>query len=112
MSPQSSLPERMWRNAFFYLSALMAALALVDFDAGRFAHGLGDAGIACLMLSLRSRFPLVRVLVGADARAQSRADMLRRMQELRRAHRWADLVSAAGWLLLFASLVLRTTGID
>ena len=43
--------ERLWRGGFFYVSAAMGAMAMVDFDAGRFAHGLGDAGIACLMLS-------------------------------------------------------------
>jgi hypothetical protein len=104
----------MWRNGFYGLSALMAALALVDFDAGRFAHGLGDAGVACLMLSLMSQFPFVRAVVEAgtrDAPDRSREVLLREAERLRTAHPWAERLSQAGWLLLLASLALRLTGL-
>ncbi len=37
--------ERLWRNVFFGLSALMAASALVDLEAGRLAGAAGDAGV-------------------------------------------------------------------
>ncbi len=110
--PKESTHERTWRNVFFYFSALMGALALVDFDAGRFAHGLGDAGVACLMLSLMTQFPFVRAIVRADPGAKSREDLLREVEKMRSAHPWADRLSAAGWLLLLASLILRAAGIS
>lgn len=103
--------ELTWRRVFFYLSAVMAALALVDFDAGRLAHGLGDAGVACLMLSLMDQFPFVRAMVRAGPGAKSREDLLREMEKLRAAQPWVDRVAAAGWLLLLMSLVLRAAGI-
>jgi hypothetical protein len=109
--PQESVHERTWRNGFFYFSAMMGALALVDFDAGRLAHGMGDAGVACLMLSLMTQFPFVQAIVRADSRAKSRDELLREVEKLRSAHPWADRVSAAGWLLLLASLILRAAGV-
>ncbi len=110
--PQESVHERTWRNVFFYLSAMMGALALVDFDAGRLAHGMGDAGVACLMLSLMTQFPFLQAIARADSRAKSRDELLREVERLRSAHPWADRVSAAGWLLLFVSLILRAAGMD
>jgi hypothetical protein len=91
----------------------MGALALVDFDAGRFAHGLGDAGVACLMLSLMTRFPFVRAMVEAgarDTREQSREALMREAERLRSASPWAERLSHAGWMLLLASLALRLFG--
>lgn len=105
--------ERAWRNAFFLFSALMAALALVDFDAGRFAHGLGDMGVACLMLSLMGQFPFVRAMVDAGSRessAKTRDELLREAERLRVANPWAERLSHAGWMLLLASFALRLLG--
>ncbi len=109
-SPQSP-QERTWRRVFFYLSAVMGALATVDFDAGRLVHGLGDAGVACLLLSLMAQFPFVQAIVRADAHARSREELQREMEKLRAAQPWADRVSAAGWTLLLASLILRAAGV-
>jgi AmiR/NasT family two-component response regulator len=103
--------ERTWRNVFFYLSAVMGALALVDFDAGRFVHGLGDAGVACLMVSLMTQFPFVQAIVRAESRTKSRDELLREVEKLRSAHPWAERLSAAGWLLLLTSLILRAVGV-
>jgi len=105
--------ERLWRNAFFAFSALMAGLAMVDFEAGRFAQGLGDVGVACLMLSLLGQFPFLRAMVAAgvrDAPAKAREDLLREAERLRLANPWAARLSHAGWMLLLASLALRLTG--
>jgi hypothetical protein len=105
--------ERAWRNAFFLFSALMAALAMVDFDAGRFAHGLGDVGVACLMLSLMGQFPFVRTMVDAGSRespAKTRDELLREAERLRLANPWAERLSHAGWMLLLASFALRLLG--
>lgn len=88
----------------------MGALALVDFDAGRFAHGLGDLGVACLMLSLMNQFPFIQVLVQSDLHAKPREELLREMEKLRASQPWVDRVAAAGWLLLVASLILRAAG--
>lgn len=105
--------ERAWRNAFFLFSALMAALALVDFEAGRFAHGLGDVGVVCLMLSLMGQFSFVRAMVSAGSReapAKSRDELLREAERLRLANPWAERLSHAGWMLLLASFALRLLG--
>jgi hypothetical protein len=107
--------EAIWRNGFFASSALMGALALVDFDAGRLAHGLGDAGVACLMLSLMTQFPFVRAVVEAGsrgARPQSRDALMRKAERLRAANPWAERLSHAGWMLLLASLALRLIGVQ
>jgi hypothetical protein len=109
--PDAVTHERAWRNVFFYLSAVMGALALVDLDAGRYAHGMGDAGVACLMLSLMTQFPFVQAMVRADSRAKSRDELLREAEKLRDAHPWTERVSAAGWLLLLTSLLLRAAGV-
>lgn len=111
-APPAGQGETLWRNVFFYLSAVMTAFALVDLDAGRLAHALGDAGIACLMLSLMTQFPFVRAIVAASKHAKPREDVLREVQRLREANPWADRLSLAGWTLLAASLVLRAIGVD
>jgi hypothetical protein len=117
-SPSAPRPpspgEALWRNVFFYLSALMAALAMVDLDAGRVAHAMGDGGVACLMLSLLNQFPFVRAMVSSgvrDGSPKSRGDLLREAERLRAAHPWSDRLGAAGWMLMLASLVLRAFGV-
>jgi hypothetical protein len=105
--------EILWRSAFYGLSALMAALALTDFDAGRFAHGLGDAGVACLMLSLMTQFPFVRAMVEAGSQepsARAREALLREAERLRAASPWPERLSRAGWMLLLSSFALRLIG--
>jgi hypothetical protein len=107
-----SAGERVWRNALFVLSASMAALALVDLDAGRMAGALGDAGVACLMLSLLPQFRLVRAIVAASERPRPREELLRDIERVRTRDPWADHAGAAGWMLLAASLVLRVLGFE
>jgi hypothetical protein len=110
--------ERIWRNTFFVLSASLAGLALVQFDAGRLAHGLGDLGASILMVSLIAQYPFVRAVIRASAeddgtpeRAKRRQeDLLKQAAELKAAHPWADVAGRAGWILLGISLVLRFTG--
>ncbi|GAB4478182.1 MAG: hypothetical protein OHK0044_24940 [Burkholderiaceae bacterium] len=102
----------MWRHVFFYLSAAMAASALVDLEAGRLAHGLGDAGIACLMLSLMTQFRFVRAIVAASKQPPPRTEELLREAQLKVANRGSDRLGLAGWTLLAASLVLRALGVD
>lgn len=105
--------ERAWSNSFFVFSALMTALALVDFEAGRFAHGLGDVGVACLMLSLMGQFPFMRAMVKAGSReapAKSREELVREVERLRLANPWAARLSHAGWMLLLTSFALRLLG--
>lgn len=107
--------EAVWRNGFYAASAMMAALALVDFEAGRWAHGLGDAGVSSLMLSLMTQFPFVQAMVRAGAReapAQSRDALLREAERLRAQNPWAERLSHAGWILLLASLGLRVLGVQ
>lgn len=106
--------EVLWRSTFYGLSALMAAMALTDFDAGRFAHGLGDAGVTCLMLSLMTQFPFVRAMIEVGARepsAKAREELLREAERLRAASPWPERLSRAGWMLLLTSFVLRLAGI-
>lgn len=111
-APSASQGENLWRNSFFYLSALMAAFALVDFDAGRLAHGLGNGGIACLMLSLMTQFPFLRAIVAASKEAKPRDELLREVQRLKEGNPWGERLGFAGWTLLAASLVLRAIGVD
>ncbi|MFN3566164.1 MAG: hypothetical protein ACK4V1_09320 [Burkholderiaceae bacterium] len=111
-APPGSQGENLWRNGFFYLSALMAAFALVDFDAGRLAHALGNAGIACLMLSLMTQFPFLRAIVAASKQAKPRDELLREVRRLKDANPWSERLGLAGWTLLAASLVLRAIGVD
>lgn len=111
--------EQIWRNSFFLLSAVMGALALVDFDAGRFSHGLGDLGAAVLTLSLTVQFPFVRAIIKASAaQTTSQAETQKRREQLlaqaaklRAENPWADHAGRAGWALLAISLVLRVVGV-
>lgn len=110
--------ERIWRNTFFALSASLGGFALVQFDAGRLANGLGDLGASVLMLSLISQFPFVRAVIRASADNDGSPERARRRQEelmkqaaqLKAAHPWADVAGRAGWILLGISLVLRFSG--
>lgn len=111
--------ERVWRNVFYSLSAVLAGLALVQFDAGRYAQGLGDLGASVLMLSLMSQFPFVRAVLQASAEGEVSPERMRKRQlelkqqaaQLKAAHPWADVAGRAGWVLLGISLVLRFTGV-
>ena len=112
---QPTQGERVWRNSFFYFSALMGALALVYFSAGRFAQGLGDAGIACLMLSLMTQFPFVRAVLerGSSSASDKSGEALQREAErLRAENPWVERLSNLGWILLLCSLFLRVTGME
>ncbi len=112
--------ERIWRNTFFVLSAVMGGLALVDFDAGRFPHGLGDLGASVLTLSLTVQFPFVRAIVKASGEQSSsqagalkrREQLLQQAAKLRAENPWADRAGRAGWTLLAISLLLRVIGAD
>ena len=113
--PQPSQGEQLWRSTFYGFSALMAAFALVDLDAGRLAHGIGDAGVTCLLLSLMGQFPFVRAIVQAgarDASTDAREKLLRAAEQTRDASPWAERLSQAGWMLLLGSLLLRLAGVD
>lgn len=111
--------ERIWRRAFFFISAAMAALALVDFDAGRFSHCLGDLGVAILTLSLTVQFPFVRAILKASSTSTStpsealkvREQLLQQAAKLRAENPWADHAGRAGWTLLGISLLLRVVGV-
>jgi hypothetical protein len=103
--------ERFWRKVFFVLSAAMAAFALVDLGSGRFANGLGDVGVACLMISLIPQFPFVRAIVAGNARLHSERELLQDLERVRTQSPWAETVSAIGWLMLGASLLLRALGV-
>ena len=108
----------MWRNSFFLLSAVLGGMALLQFDAGQFAHGLGDLGASVLMLSLMSQFPFLRAVVRASAEEGASPERIRRRREellqqaaqLKAAHPWSDAAGRAGWVLLGVSLVLRVVG--
>jgi hypothetical protein len=110
--------ERVWRNTFFVLSSALAGLALVQFDAGRLANGLGDLGASVLMLSLIAQFPFIRAVIRASADSQGSPQQSKRRQEellqqaaqLKAAHPWSDRAGRAGWVLLGVSLVLRFAG--
>lgn len=107
-----STGEVVWRNTFFYFSAFMGALALVDFDAGRIAHGMGDAGVASLLLSLLPQFAFVRAVVGGGGAEQDRARLLAAAERFRTDNPWSDRFSRAGWMLLLSSFVLRVLGVS
>jgi hypothetical protein len=109
--PVQTPGELLWRRVFFVMSAVMGALALVDLEAGRTAHALGDVGVTCLMLSLMSQFPFVRAMVTASQSDKPREELLRDVERLRAANPWAERLSSTGWLLLLASLMLRAFGL-
>jgi hypothetical protein len=116
--PAPTAGERLWRNFFFILSAVLAGMALLQFDAGQFAHGLGDLGASVLMLSLMSQFPFLRAIVRASAEDGASPERIRRRREellqqaaqLKAAHPWSDVAGRTGWVLLGISLVLRVAG--
>jgi pyridoxal/pyridoxine/pyridoxamine kinase len=117
-APEPTAGERVWRNTFFVLSSTLAGLALVQFDAGRIANGLGDLGASVLMLSLISQFPFIRAVIRASADSEGSQEQSKRRQEelmqqaaqLKAAHPWSDMAGRAGWVLLGVSLVLRLAG--
>ena len=117
--PQVSTGDRLWRNTFFVLSAGLGALALFDFDAGRFAQGVGNLGAAVLTLSLMVRFPFVRALLKVSAeQTTSPSDIEKRRQvlvdqaaKLSAENPWADHAGRAGWTMLAVSLLLRVVGL-
>ena len=110
--------ERVWRITFFFLSAMLAGLALVQFDAGRWAHGLGDLGASVLMLSVMVQFPFLRAIVQASADDEGspertkrrREELMQQAAQLKAANPWSDVAGRAGWILLGLSLVLRVVG--
>lgn len=114
--PAAKTPgEALWRNSFFYFSALMGAFALVDLDGGRLAHALGDLGVASMLLSLMSQFPFVRAVVNGASRngkPQERERLIAEAERFRTEHPWAERFSRAGWTLLLSSLLLRAAGIS
>ena len=99
--------------------ASLGALALFDFDAGRFAHGVGNLGAAVLTLSLMVRFPFVRALLKVSAeQTTSPSDIEKRRQvlvdqaaKLSAENPWADHAGRAGWTMLVVSLLLRIVGL-
>ncbi len=118
--PAPSTAERVWRGTLFVLSAAMAASAFVDFDAGRFAKGLGDLGASILMLSMMVQFPFVQAMVKAsrdtgssspDKLRKQREELVQQADKVRTANPWAEVASRTGWVLLALSLVLRITGV-
>ncbi len=116
--PPPSQGERVWRSTFFFLSAMLAALALVQFEAGRWAHGVGDLGASVLMLSVMVQFPFLRAIVRASADEEGSPERMKRRREelmqqaaqLKAANPWSDVAGRAGWILLGISLVLRIIG--
>jgi hypothetical protein len=111
--------ERLWRSVLFFLSAAMAALALVDFELGRMAKAIGDLGACALLLSLIAQYPFLRTLVEASREPpgspeqvqRQREALLQQAQQMRLANPWADRAGRAGWALLAISLLLRIGGI-
>ena len=98
----------------------MAASALVDFDAGRFGKGIGDLGVAVLMLSMMVQFPFLRAVVKASGEQESaspervrkqREELMKQAERVRASSPWADYAGRAGWALLAISLILRIGGV-
>lgn len=97
---------------------MLAGLALVQFDGGRWAHGLGDLGASVLMLSVMVQFPFLRAIVQASADDEGSPDRMKRRREelmqqaaqLKAANPLSDVAGRAGWILLGLSLVLRIVG--
>jgi len=104
--------ERFWRRFFYFLSAAMAAYAFVQLGLGRFAGALGDIGVTSLMISLIPQFPFVRAIVAGARRQHPEEQLLRDLERVRAQSPWAETASAAGWLLLGASFVLRAFGVS
>jgi hypothetical protein len=106
--------ERIWRTAFFVLSAVMTGFALVNLSSGHYAQAVGDLGASLLMLSLIVQFPFVRAIVqaGEDSsrRPQRRDELLQQAEKLRASNPWAEYSGRVGWVLLGISLILRVGG--
>ena len=115
-SPRAPTPisggESLWRSVFYFLSALMAALAMVDFSSGRLAHGLGDLGVSSLLLSLLTQFAFVQAFIRASERPDGRELLVKEAERLRKAQPWTRRASAWGWALMLLSLGLRLAGAD
>lgn len=104
--------ERTWRSLFYVLSAAMVGYGMVQLGAGRVAGAIGDAGVACLMVSLIPQFPFVRAILARGSRERPEEQLLRDLERVRTESPWAESLSAAGWLLLGVSFLLRALGID
>jgi hypothetical protein len=102
--------ERTWRAFFYLMSAAMAGYALLQIGAGRFAAALGDLGVACLMISLIPQFPFIRAILVRRDPAQAQDQVLRDLERVHAQSPWAESVSAAGWILLGMSFLLRALG--
>ena len=89
----------------------MAAYGLVQLGGGRMAEALGDVGVTCLMISLIPQFPFVRAIIAGARRRHSEQQLLRDLEQVRTQNPWAETASAAGWLLLGMSFVLRAFGV-
>jgi hypothetical protein len=109
---EATAQERLWRTVLFVFSAVMGAFSLVDLDAGRLSGATGDAGIACLIVSLMNQFPMVRAIVGESSKRLSPEELQREAERLRTSHPWTERIATAGWTLLFGSLILRALGVD
>jgi hypothetical protein len=103
--------ERIWRRVFYLLSAAMGAYAMVQLGGGRFAGALGDVGVTCLMISLIPQFPFVRAIIAGAKRHRSEEQLLHDLERVRTQSPWVETTSAAGWLLLGASFLLRAFGV-
>ena len=89
----------------------MAAYALLQLGAGRFAGAMGDVGVTCLMVSLIPQFPFVRAIVAGARRQHSEEQLLQDLDRVRTQNPWAETASAVGWMLLAASFLLRAFGV-
>jgi hypothetical protein len=109
--PPTGEGERIWRRAFYLLSAAMGAYALSQLGVGRLANALADVGMTSLMISLIPQFPFVRAILASARRQQSQKELLEDLERVRTQSPWAETASAAGWLFLGASFVLRAFGV-
>ena len=115
-SPRKPLPisagESAWRSVFFLLSALMAALAMVDFSSGQLAQGLGDLGVSSLLLSMLAQYPFLQAFLRASERPDGRELLQKEAERLRKAQPWTARASAWGWAMMLLSLGLRLAGAE
>ena len=92
----------------------MGAYAMVQLGGGFFAGALGDVGVTCLMISLIPQFPFVRAIIAGAKRHRSEEQLLLDLERVRAppcAGPVAGTTSAAGWLRLGASFLLRAFGV-
>jgi hypothetical protein len=118
--PPRSSGERHWRSTLFFLSAALAATALVDVEAGRIGRAIGDLGACVLLLSLIVQFPFLRALVKAGEHStpgspeelrRQREALMQQAERVRLDNPWAERAGRAGWVLLAISLLLRIGGV-